>query len=110
VQQQDDAFRRTWLRYPDGAIASAGRILANDAAHMTDPAQRTRPNPSYANCGACPFLNPCQAERAGRDSAPILQAAYRERQPETLAAARLGTGGWGLGRGTPPTGLKRTRT
>jgi hypothetical protein len=101
-QQAAGDFRRTWVRHSPQAIAAAGLRLASDAAAMLTAGLAVGPNPSDANCRPCPFLSPCLAMRAGRDSAFLLRSGFRTRPPDALEEGRLGGAAWGTGRGAAP--------
>ncbi|HXW43834.1 MAG TPA: hypothetical protein VEL03_03550 [Streptosporangiaceae bacterium] len=101
-QQAYGPFRRTLVRHSPRSIAEAGRRLAADAAAMVAAGPEAAPNPSDANCRPCPFLPPCLAMRAGRDSEFLLRSGYQARPPDTLEEGRLGGGAWGMGRGSGP--------
>jgi hypothetical protein len=95
-------FRRTWVRRSPAEVAAAGRELAGHAAQMAQPDASVAPSPSPAICPACAYLAPCQAMFEGRSPAPLLQAGYRRRPPDTLEEGRLGGRAWGQGRGAAP--------
>jgi hypothetical protein len=95
-------FRRTWVRRSPAEVAAAGRELAGHAAQMAHPDASVEPSPSPAICPACAYLAPCQAMLEGHNPAPVLQAAYRRRPPDTLEEGRLGGRAWGQGRGAAP--------
>jgi hypothetical protein len=99
VQVSGAGFRRTWIRHSRQAIAEAGLRLSQDAAAMVAAGVTTEPNPADASCRPCPFLPPCLAMRAGRDSEFLLRSGYRERPPDTPQQGRLGGASWGTGRG-----------
>ena len=101
-QLDEDGFRRTWLRDRPADVAEAGRRLGADVAEMIRPGLAVYPEPSDDKCPPCPFLDPCQAMRAGHDAEPILRTGYRPRPPVTPEEGRLGGRAWGLGRGAAP--------
>jgi hypothetical protein len=101
-QRTGDGFRRTWLRRSPADVAEAGRRLSADVARMIRPDVDVAPEPSSENCTPCPFAAPCQAQRAGRDAAPLLRSGYRMRPPDNLDEGRLGGGAWSTGRGAAP--------
>jgi hypothetical protein len=108
-QATGDGFRRTWVRHHPDEVAAAGQRLAADAATMIQPDADVTPEPYDRNCRPCPFLEPCLAERAGHDPAPILWARYQRRAAASAAEGRLGGGAWGMGRGAAPPGFQRSR-
>jgi hypothetical protein len=101
-QLTGDGFRRTWLRRARADVAAAGRRLGADVAEMVRQDLAVYPEPAAGKCPPCPFLDPCQALRQGRDAEPILRAGYRKRPPEGPEEGRLGGRAWGLGRGAAP--------
>jgi PD-(D/E)XK nuclease superfamily len=101
-EQAAGPFRRTLVRHSPQAIAGAGRRLAADAAAMIAAGREAAPNPSDANCRPCPFLPPCLAMRAGRDSEFLLRSGYQPRPPDMPEEGRLGGIAWGTGRGAAP--------
>jgi hypothetical protein len=101
-QHTGDGFRRTWLRRSPADVAEAGRRLSADVAQMIRPDVDVAPEPSSENCTPCLFAAPCQAQRAGRDAAPLLRSGYRTRPPDNLQEGRLGGGAWSTGRGAAP--------
>ena len=101
-QRVGDGFRRTWLRRAPADVAEAGRQLGADVMEMARSGLRIDPDPSDANCPACPYLAPCLALFAGKDAEPALLSGYRKRPPESLEEGRLGGGAWGMGRGAAP--------
>ncbi|MCU1453517.1 MAG: hypothetical protein JWN46_1663 [Acidimicrobiales bacterium] len=94
-------FRRTRLRLAPGALAHAGRQLAQEAAEMLDPSLALYPTPG-PHCPACPFLAPCALMQDGQDAEDLLARDYRPRPPEPLEEGRLGGATWGMGRGAVP--------
>jgi hypothetical protein len=99
VQVSSGEFRRTWIRHSRQAIAAAGLRLSQDAAAMVETGVTTEPNPADASCRPCPFLPPCLAMRAGRDSEFLLRSGYRQRPADIPEEGRLGGASWGMGRG-----------
>jgi len=90
------------LRRRPADVAEAGRRLGADVAEMIRPGLAVYPEPSDDKCPPCPFLDPCQAMRAGHDAEPILRTGYRTRPPVPPEEGRLGGRAWGLGRGAAP--------
>ena len=99
VQVSSSEFRRTWIRHSRQDIAAAGLRLSRVAAAMVAAGVSTAPNPADASCRPCPFLPPCLAMRAGRDSEFLLRSGYRQRLADLPEEGRLGGASWGTGRG-----------
>jgi hypothetical protein len=106
-QVTGDGFRRTWTRHRPGEVAAAGQRLAADAAVMIQPDPDVSPEPYDRNCRPCPFLDPCLAERAGRDPSDLLRARYQPREAVVAQPGRIGGQAWGMGRGAAPPGFQR---
>jgi hypothetical protein len=97
----DGRFRRTRLRLTEGAIAQAGRQLAQEAADMVDPALAVYPTPA-PSCASCPFLAPCLVMQDGHDAEGRLARDFRPRPAEEPQEGRLGGASWSMGRGAMP--------
>ncbi len=102
----DGRFRRTRLRLARGAVAVAGRQLAQEAAEMLDAELSLHPTPGQ-HCTACSFRPPCLAMQDGHDADPLLREGYRPRPPDDLEEGRLGGATWGMGRGAMPAFRRR---
>lgn len=99
-------FRRTALRRSRAEIERAGQRLAQEARLMSATDVFVYPSPSPANCGRCPYRNPCRAQQSGGDVEGILRADYEARPPPYMPG-RIGDVTWSIGRGAaPPFGSK----
>jgi hypothetical protein len=108
-QATGPGFRRTWVRHRPDDVRAAGQRVAVDLAVMLQPDTDVSPEPYDRNCRPCPFLDPCQAERAGHDPSRILRARYQPRPAGGAEPGRLGGSAWGMGRGAAPPGFQRSR-
>jgi hypothetical protein len=102
VQESGDRFRRTWIRRTRPEIESVGDRLSAEVLDMLDPNLALYPSPTPEHCGPCRYRAPCLAMNEGNDPAPILDAAYRQREFDRPEEGRLGGGSWSMNRGAAP--------
>jgi hypothetical protein len=102
VQEGGDLFRRTWIRRTRAEVDGVGARLSAEALDMLDPELAIYPSPGPENCGPCYYRAPCLAMNEGADPAPILAAAYQQRDFDRPEEGRLGGGSWSMNRGAAP--------
>ncbi|MGH9294385.1 MAG: hypothetical protein ACRD0B_03555 [Acidimicrobiales bacterium] len=102
-------LRRVWVRRSAAEIAAAGARLEQELAAMTAPGVLCYPNPSVANCTACPYLRPCLAMNEGGDGEAVLAAGFAPRPGGERPERRLGLVTWSTGRGAAPPGFDSER-
>jgi hypothetical protein len=106
IREAAGPFARTRIvRSPD-ELEAAALSLGLVAREMTRLGVGTRPRPSRSACPSCAFRDPCIAMSEGGDAEALLRIGFARRTDEHLELGRIGTGGWGGGRGAalPPLG------